>query len=414
MPMIDIQRRHAEVFRIRLGDKGPKGEPRKLTDQIRVTSPNQRVVHSFTDVYGGSVTQWEKEWQAYLPTDYLRVLVLPGQSLQQWWESYSGSVCQKRCDGEFDVKNNKPCSCPADLDERLADKRACSPMTRVNVICPDVAVVGSGALVTHSMIAAETLPQSIAVAEAALNRGLMVPAVLRVVEHKGRTHYIVPQLEIVGVSLNELTSGEVTPRLHAVTDAPALPVGEAKFTPVPAEFDAPKTPIADQVAAPAKPKARKSSSPALPATGKRPRTTAEVESRGIAERAAAVKGVDPIGEDAYQAMKARVEALDAEHYDTVRKAMSEKHLVIRAESPRRDADDAEKVLTTIEAQQKEAWGLRQRTAFAALASLGLDDDARHQFVSDATDGATESLGKLTADQLLLVLDAAGAPQQEAS
>jgi hypothetical protein len=81
-------------------------------------------------------------------------------------------------------------------------------MTRVNVICPDVDVVGAGGLVTHGMIAAETLPQSIAVAEAALARGLMVPAVLRVVEHKGKKHFIVPQIEIVGVSLQAAHTGE--------------------------------------------------------------------------------------------------------------------------------------------------------------------------------------------------------------
>jgi len=55
MPMIDIQRRHAEVFRVRLGEKGPNGAPRKLTDSIRITARNRSVVEAFTEVYGGDV-----------------------------------------------------------------------------------------------------------------------------------------------------------------------------------------------------------------------------------------------------------------------------------------------------------------------------------------------------------------------
>lgn len=214
MPMLDVQRRHAEVFRVRLGDKGPRGEPRKLTDAIRVTAGGANVVQSFVDVYGGEVAPFEEKasrhnWQAYLPTTALSVMVLPGQSLDAWWELYRGSVCERRCDGFTEQLSGQACMCPPEIDKRMAAKNTCRPMTRINVLCPDVEVVGAGSLVTHGMIAAETLPQSIKVAEAALSRGLMVPAVLRVVEHKGKRHFIFPQLEIVGVSLQQLARGEV-------------------------------------------------------------------------------------------------------------------------------------------------------------------------------------------------------------
>lgn len=213
MPMLDIQRRHAEVFRIRLGDKTDKGAPRKLTDSIRITSPSEQVVRAFADAYGGDVQPWNTEgqqWQVYLPTTEIPVMVLPGNSISQWWEMYRGSVCERRCDGYTEQLGGQPCVCPPDLADRMADRNACRPTTRINVLCPDVEVVGAGSLVTHGMVAAETLPQSIAVAEAALARGLMVPAVLRIVEHKGKRHYVVPQLEIVGVSLTALSTGEVS------------------------------------------------------------------------------------------------------------------------------------------------------------------------------------------------------------
>lgn len=237
-PMLDIQKRHAEVFRIRLGEKGSKGEPRKLTDSIRITSPNRSVVQAFADVFGGDVRDWDGQFEVYLPTTELPIMVLPGQSVSQWWEMYRKSVCERRCDGVTETLSGQACMCPADITDRMAAKGACRPMTRLNVVCPDVAVVGAGSLVTHSMIAAETLPQSIAVAEAALARGLMVPAVLRVVEHKGKTHYIVPQLEIVGMSLTQLTTGEV-PAPRAV----AAPEPVKAIAPAPAKKAPPRPPL---------------------------------------------------------------------------------------------------------------------------------------------------------------------------
>lgn len=277
MPMIDIQRRHQEVYRIRLGDRINGGPPRKLTDSIRITSRNEQIVHAFTEVYGGTVQPWEGQHEAYLPTTALRILVLPGQSVTQWWELYQGSVCVRRCDGYQEQKSGKRCMCPEDIQERVNDTKSCAPTTRLNVICPDVAVVGAGGLVTHGLIAAETLPQSIAVAEAALRRGIMVPAILRVVENKtGRNHFIYPQIEIIGTSVDQLTTGEV--RLpHAIeTATPELEATVHHLTPVPKELPQwPTSSIAEQVAQvdqePRRPQRANAAQP-LPPTGLKPRT----------------------------------------------------------------------------------------------------------------------------------------------
>lgn len=212
-PMLDLQRRHAEVFRIRFGEKS-NGRPVKLTESIKVTAAGQSVVQAFADRYGGEVEPFTENssrdrWQVKLPISELYVMVLPGQSISQWWEMWRGSACERRCDGETESLSGQPCMCPSDIAVRMRTSNACRPTTRVSVICPDVEVVGAGRFESHGLIAAETLPQSIAIAEAALARGLTVPAVLRAIEHKGRTHYIVPQLEIVGVSLHQLATGEV-------------------------------------------------------------------------------------------------------------------------------------------------------------------------------------------------------------
>lgn len=260
MPMVDIQRRHTQVFRLRLGDR-KGGRPQKLTDAIRVTSPSEAVVRAFTDVFGGDAREWNEEssndrWEAYLPVNSLPIMVLPGQSLEQWWESWKRSVCERRCDGETEQLSNQPCVCfkrdGGDHTVRLSTEGACRPMTRINVVCPDVAVVGAGSLVSHGMVAAETLPQSIAIAEAALSRGLMVPAVLRVVEHKGKRHYVVPQLEIVGVSLRTLDSGEIpAPALAAAPKAIAAPTPPT--TQKKASATQKKTPLTPKKASPTKP-----------------------------------------------------------------------------------------------------------------------------------------------------------------
>lgn len=372
-PILDIQKRHATVYRIRLGDKDEKGHPRKLTDAVRITSPGRNIVEAFTDVYGGTVTEWEREWQAYLPTDHLRIFMLPGQSLTQYWERYKGAVCERRCDGYNEIKGGGPCLCPADIDARIADKTACAPMTRINVLCPDVAVVGSGALVTHSMIAAETLPQSIAIAEAALSRGLMVPAVLRIIEHRGRTQFIFPQLEIVGMSLNELTSETAT----SAGGGPSIMAVSGETQPPPAvtrpALPAPPPPLAEPRATvpPVDPKA-----PTI-------------------QRGAQLKAGD-----APRELNARVANLDAEHLEVFAAVLQQKKLGM-------DDADADKYLKRVEDQQAAAHLTRQRKANAAMSELGITgDDERHQFMTDATGGATKSSGHLTAEQCEQIVTAA--------
>lgn len=302
MPMLDIQRRHADVFRIRLGHqvagRNGKTRPEKLTDAMRITSRGRHIVQAFADVYGGEPTEWEGQWEVYLPTSELRILVLPGQSVTQWWEKYKGSVCERRCDGYQEQKSGKRCVCPEDTEERAGDRDACSPTTRVNVLCPDVAVVGAGCLVTHSMIAAETLPQSIAVAETALSRGMMVPAVLRVVEHRGRNHFIVPQIEIAGVSMNELAAGSAN--LQMANDPAPLNPGEeqsgnAPLTPVPPSVpERPVASVAEQAAAvnaDPEPSKRRNAQAPMPPTGMKPRTAEQAVESATPEQVKALESL---------------------------------------------------------------------------------------------------------------------------
>lgn len=216
MGILDIQRNHMTIFNLRLGKKvvtkNGKEAPEKLVDQIRVTSPNQYVVDAFCRVYGGHTQPWGDQFEAFLPTTEIPIMVLPGQSVTQWWEKYRGGVCERRCEGLGGVEriSGTLCKCDPDIDKRLADKDQCNLMTRIHFLCPEVEVAGAGALVTHGRVAAETLPQSVAVAEAALKAGHMVPAILRIVKKTGKNRqYVVPQIEMVGMTLGQIIKGQV-------------------------------------------------------------------------------------------------------------------------------------------------------------------------------------------------------------
>jgi len=219
-PILDVQRTHADVFRLRLGIRTPaangKTKPTALDGAIRVTSPAHDAVQAFADVYGGDVEPWARddgcsEWQAILPTDALPIVLLPGQALVQWWETWDSGGCVRRCDGQWQVaevgKTSRPCACPSTPAERMADLRACKPTSQLMVVCPEVAIAGAGRLVTRGLIAAGQLPSVVTIAEGMLARGYRVPAILRIVAHKGRRTYVVPQVELIGVSLHQLDSG---------------------------------------------------------------------------------------------------------------------------------------------------------------------------------------------------------------
>lgn len=378
MPMLDVQKRHAEVFRLRLGDKGPKGQPQKLTDSMRVTSPNRSVVEAFVDVYGGEVTEWEQQWQAYLPVTALPVMILPGQSITQWWEAYRQSVCERRCDSVTEQLSGQPCMCPADITVRMQTKGACRPMTRINLVCPEVAVVGAGSLVTHGMIAAETLPQSVAVAEAALARGLMVPAMLRVVVHEGKKHYVVPQLEIVGVSLAQLETGEV--------ERPAV------------------------VAAP-EPKAI--AAPSRPAASSAPRRPAVAPPLPGEEEPARADDFDLI------ALANRVNSLDDEHRVIAAARWKAAGLPkLDAGMTKDHVAAVESLLLRVEEEADATYDRRRKHVMVKMGEAGIrTDDARHELVKFCTQGRTESTKRLTqldVDAIIAYLDKMAADEAAAS
>jgi len=234
-----IQRRMMELGRIRLGEKGAKGEPRKLTT-LRFTSASRALLEAIAVKHGGTVRPWEgapDEGYFEVTTDASQIDVIlppvfsdqdgaPTAPYSQFFESWSGGGCQKRCDGETELLSGKPCSCAPLVAEKGEDARTCKVTTRVSVMMPDVPGIGVWRLESHGYNAAVELPGTLEVLMLAAAEHKFIPAVLRIeqrtkkVPGEGTRRFIVPVIELPGVTVRQLASGDVPLAINA----PAVPV----------------------------------------------------------------------------------------------------------------------------------------------------------------------------------------------
>ncbi len=219
--ILAIQRRHAPMFRIRLG-KQEDGVPTRLVNEIRVTSPNKAVVEAFAEVHGGRPMRWVRsktktEYQAFLPITRLPIMLLPGEPLQQTMELWAGQTCQRRCDSETMV-GGAPCECGPD---KPIEERECKPTSRLTVACPDVPIVGVGLLVTGSVIAAGELAGTLALAEPLLRQNQSVRATLRIDQMVTPGHkFAVPRIELEDITFEDIALAASS--LPALGPAPRL------------------------------------------------------------------------------------------------------------------------------------------------------------------------------------------------
>lgn len=212
-----IQRSLRELGRIRLGDKGPKGEPRKLKT-FRLTSASRDYMDVAAEAYGGTVTDWESprghEYQITIVSPFLDVLVPPGDAFYSAYELWSGGGCQRRCDG-ITQETGEGCACPTDTDERVAlaaKGQACKPTSRLWVILPLLPDLGRWRLEAHGYYAASELAGVAEIASMATSRGIMLPARLRIDERRRKIpgkpprNYIVPVLELPETNFGHLVA----------------------------------------------------------------------------------------------------------------------------------------------------------------------------------------------------------------
>lgn len=233
--VIDIQRRHMELGRIRLGEKGAKGQPQRL-DTWRLTSASHDLLESAAAVYGGTVEEWPDApdkgyWQLTTDTAVLDVIVPPGDPYSQYYELWSGGGCKRRCDGQQELLSGKACLCDP-------DERECKITTRINVMLPRVAGLGVWRLESHGYYAAAELPDALDLLQQ-LSGGRMVSGVLRIEQRSskkdGRTNrYPVPVLDLPNVTLASLIGNQVVVNPPAKLEAGKPPLADGS-TPMPAD-----------------------------------------------------------------------------------------------------------------------------------------------------------------------------------
>lgn len=206
MPIIDLQRRMVEVGRLRMGEQVPyqkdgvtKYRAAKLANW-RLTSRDRQRLEAAAMLYGGDVRAWEAkegEFELYCTTAELPILLVPGQTLSQWYETWTGGGCVRRCDGLREVISEGPCVCDAEGKK----ERTCKPTTRLSVMLPDVPGLGVWRLESHGYYAAVELAGTSAMLETATAKGQLLPARLRIdqrtkVDGGKTTKYAVPVIDI--------------------------------------------------------------------------------------------------------------------------------------------------------------------------------------------------------------------------
>jgi len=238
MAIKDLQRRQTEVGRIRIGetkDTGRKDKngrpimrPVKL-EKFRFTSPSKALIEQVAEIYGGTPAEWDpqgggaRQWEVYTAAESLPVVV-PPNSVSQWYESWAGGACIRRCDGQREMLQDQPCQCSPDPSERL-----CKPTTRIALMLADVPGIGVWRLESHGYYAATELP---AVAELLAAAGGYVAGRLELEERSARRpkdgggmetrRWMVPVLHVDAKPAELLALTGSTPAAIEAAQTPAI------------------------------------------------------------------------------------------------------------------------------------------------------------------------------------------------
>lgn len=224
--VIGVQRRFMQLGRVRLGEKGPSGAPKRL-NSFRFTSASERLLNAVAAKYGGTVSAWtdapdEGYFQVtteatsidiILPPTFSQEDGSPSTSYSQWYELWSRGGCQRRCDGATESLSGEPCKCdPAVRDAGTDPSGTCGIITRVSFIIPDLPGLGVWRLDSGGWNAAVELPGTLELLAQAASEARFIPAVLslqnRTAKREGKTHrFVVPVIELPDVTIGELVSG---------------------------------------------------------------------------------------------------------------------------------------------------------------------------------------------------------------
>lgn len=313
-PIIDLQRRLAEVGRIRLGEqvttKSGKKAPTKLA-RFRFTSPAATLIDQAAELYGGAARDWQApsgpQREVITEATSIPVLIPPGDmAFSQWLETWSGGGCRKRCDGRWDIQRDQACDCDP-------ENRECKPTTRVSLILPEMPGVGLWRVETHGHYAAVELGATVELLQS-LAPGRLVPGRLRLdprtVKRPGpdgkpqTRNFVVPVLDIEG-TMAALGARETPVAIEAAPSAGLSPVPAAALEVAPAPS------IAAQLEQTKATPRRKNAAAVIPPTGLKPGGKSASDAPAPVEpEVAPVEGSPPPGgPDWFTALNRRAHAV---------------------------------------------------------------------------------------------------------
>lgn len=265
--------RPPELGRIRMGEKGDKGQPVRLRT-FRLTSYSQSTLEAAASLYGGKVTKWdgapdEGMWQLTTAAAELDILI-PGQFgvISQSFELWKGGTCERRCDGTVEAITNSACICeaeaalakPEDRQRLLGADRPCDTVTRLRVMLPRLPGLGVWRLDTGGFAAATTLPSTVLMLQR-LTPGAWIPAVLRAEQRSKRERlesgkvevhrFVVPVIDLPGVTISAAlgtgsTAAPATAQLEAGKPPTAAERVAARRAELEQQAGAPAATVADQ------------------------------------------------------------------------------------------------------------------------------------------------------------------------
>jgi len=153
MPIQGVAPRLLEIGRIRMGEKGSKGEPKRL-EHWRLTSAHLDSLNAAAKLWGGVVGDWEGGYELLTETDTLEVLV-PPNAFTSYMEAWTAGGIQRRCDGLTELTTGDECLCNADGDQ------ICEPSSNLRVLLPQLPGIGAWRLATKGWTAAAELQGTI-------------------------------------------------------------------------------------------------------------------------------------------------------------------------------------------------------------------------------------------------------------
>jgi len=239
MAILDLQRRGQQIGRIRIGeqvavikDGKDTGKTRPVRrETFRLTTGSRHQAEAIAELLGGTPRPWNGEWEVPTNAAEINVMVPPrDQVISQHYEMWTAGGCQRRCNSQYEGISGGPCKCPhaedpddAEEVERAALQRArlakqqvpqaCSLVTRLNVMIPDLPGLGVFRLDTGSYYAAVEIGDAAALLQRARDQGVFLPAVLRI-DHRQRVaggqtkKFPVPVLEILA-TFRQIAGGEL-------------------------------------------------------------------------------------------------------------------------------------------------------------------------------------------------------------